>query len=358
MKKVKKIFITIMVVLLSLSLIACGSTSNKNDSASETDKNDTANNDKAEKVVLNLSTPDPDGSSITESAKEFANRVFEESLGSIEIKIYPNGSLYGGDPSAAVKQLSAGSLDMLALSTSLYANFEPKFNIISVPYLFDDINQFREFLNGELGDELLQSLEELGIKGLGFWTRSFRQITNSVRPITSPADLKGVKLRVPNNPIYVDFFKEAGAAPTPMAFGEVYNALQLKTIDGQENPVDVPASAKFYEVQKYLSITNHMADGWVVAINPDKFAQLSEEQQQVLINVTKEMQEWKVQYDKDLDKAAIATMQEKGMEVNEITAEAQQEFTEISKRLYPKFNTLVTDEEFFQKTLEFVGKAE
>jgi tripartite ATP-independent transporter DctP family solute receptor len=358
MKKVKKIFITIMVVLLSLSLIACGSTSDKNDSASETDKNDTANNGKAEKVVLNLSTPDPDGSSITESAKEFAKKVHEKSQGSIEIQVYPNGTLYGGDPSAAIKQLSAGSLDMLGLSTSLYANFEPKFNVISVPYLFDDLTQFREFLNGELGDELLESLNELGIKGLGFWTRSFRQITNSVRPITSPDDLKGLKLRVPNNPIYVDFFKETGAAPTPMAFGEVYNALQLKTIDGQENPVDVPASAKFYEVQKYLSITNHMADGWVVAINPDKFAQLSEEQQQILIDVTREMQEWKIQYDKESDNAAIETMKEKGMEVNEISAEAQQHFIGISKRLYPKFKTLVTDEDYFLRTLEFVGKAE
>lgn len=344
----KKIATFFLVMLISFSLIGCSS----NSVPSENEINENAD----KKITFNLSTPDPDGSSITESAMEFAKRVNEKSNGTIEIKVFPNGSLYGGDPSAAVKQLGAGSLDMLALSTSLYANFQPKFNVISLPYLFDDLDQFKDYLNGTLGEELLEGLGELKIKGLGFWTRSFRQITNSVRPIYGPSDLNGIKLRVPNNPIWVDFFKETGAVPTPMAFAEVYNALQLKTIDGQENPVDVPASAKFYEVQSYLSLTNHMADAWIIAINSNKFDELSEEQQQILLDVSKEIQEWKIKNDEKLDNAAIALMKEKGMEVNEITDEGRQDFIRISKELYPNFKKLVQDEEFFQKTLEFVGR--
>ncbi|MDK2927548.1 MAG: hypothetical protein PWR31_1238 [Bacillota bacterium] len=311
----------------------------------------------AKKVVMNLATPDPDSSSITVAAKEFAKAVGEKSNGSIEIKVSPNGSLYGGDPAAAVKQLGAGSLDMLVLSTSLYANFEPRFTAISVPYLFNDTKQLEDYLNSDLGKTLLQSLDPLGIKGLGFWTRSFRQMTNSKKPITGPQDLKGLRFRVPNNPLWVEFFKAAGAAPTPMAFGEVYNALQLKTIDGQENPIDIPMSAKFYEVQKYLTMSNHMADGWVVGINAKKFAGLTAEQQQALTDATKEIQAWKAEYDADQDAKAAEFLKSKGMEINTLTPEQQKAFVDVAKPLYPKFSELVKDKDFFAKTLQFVGKA-
>jgi TRAP-type transport system periplasmic protein len=308
------------------------------------------------KVTLNLSTPDPDSSSITVAAKEFAKVIGEKSKGEIEVKVYPNGSLYGADPAAAVKQLSAGTIDMLLLSTSLYANFQPKFTVMSIPYLFDDTDQFLKYLNGPQGQELLKDVEKMGIQGLGLWTRSFRQITNSKRPITGPDDLKGLKLRVPNNPLWVEFFKAAGATPTPMAFGEVYNALQLSTIDGQENPVDVPMSAKFYEVQKYITISNHMADAWVVGINKAKFEKMSADQKKALIDASTELQAWKVKYDQDSDNAALETLKSKGMTANALTPEQQAKFVAISKQLYPTFGGLVKDDEFFKNTLKAVGK--
>jgi len=342
--------------MILISMIGCSSTSTQSNSK-QNNSTSKENDITSKKITFNLSTPDPEGSSITVSAKEFAKKVYEQSNGTIEIKVFPNGTLYGGDPSAAVKQLGAGTIDMLLLSTSLYANFQPQFNVISIPYLYDDTNQLLEYLNGELGQELLENLENIGIKGLGLWTRSFRQITNSKRPITGPKDLQGLKLRVPNNPLWVEFFKEAGAITTPMAFGEVYNALQLETIDGQENPVNVPLSAKFDEVQNYLTISNHMADGWVVGMNPGKFNNLSEDQQQLLINIAKDVQGWKVKYDKEKDTEAKLALEEKGMEINELEADKQKEFVEISQRLYPKFKELVKDDEFFQKTLKFVGKA-
>ncbi|MEW6264065.1 MAG: DctP family TRAP transporter solute-binding subunit [Thermodesulfobacteriota bacterium] len=308
------------------------------------------------KVTLNLSTPDPDSSSITVAAKEFAKVIGEKSKGEIEVKVYPNGSLYGADPSAAVKQLSAGTIDMLLLSTSLYANFQPKFTVMSIPYLFADTDQFLKYLNGPQGKELLKGIEKMNIQGLGLWTRSFRQITNSKKPITGPDDLKGLKLRVPNNPLWVEFFKAAGATPTPMAFGEVYNALQLKTIDGQENPVDVPMSAKFYEVQKYITISNHMADAWVAGMNKDKFEKLPADQQKMLLKATTELQAWKVKYDQNSDNAALETLKAKGMAANQLTPEQMAKFVDISKKLYPTFSGLVKDDEFFKNTLKFVGK--
>lgn len=198
----------------------------------------------AQAETLTLSTPDADNSEITLSANKFAELVSKKTDGKLKIKVFPNGTLYGGDPSAGVKQLAGGSLDMLLNSTSLYATFNPKFTAIAIPYQFRDIDQLRVYLDSELGKELSGDLSKIGILGLDLWSRPLRQITNSKAPIKSPVDLKGMKLRVPNNPLWVEFFGAMGAAPTPMAFAEVYNALQLKVVDGQENPVNVPVSAK------------------------------------------------------------------------------------------------------------------
>jgi tripartite ATP-independent transporter DctP family solute receptor len=308
------------------------------------------------KTTFTLSTPDPDNSEITVAAKRFAEIVATRTNGEVEIKVFPNGQLYGGDPSAAVRQLSAGSLDMLLLSTSLYANFNPKFTAISIPYLFDDTKQLRAYLAGPQGNELIADLNKIGITGLDLWTRPFRQMTNSRKAITSPKDLEGMKFRVPNNPLWVEFFKKMGAAPTPMAFGEVYNALQLKVVDGQENPINIPVTAKFFEVQKYATLSNHMADGWVLGINPAKFNALPEAQHKALRDAAVEAEEWKVKNDEADAEKSIALLKEKGMEVNALTPDQQKAFVAVAKELFPRFAELVKDQAFFDATLTFVGK--
>jgi tripartite ATP-independent transporter DctP family solute receptor len=270
--------------------------------------------------------------------------------------VFPNGQLYAGDPSAAVRQLAGGSLDMLLLSTSLYANFNPKFTAVSVPYLFDDTAQLRSYLAGPLGQELLGDLNGIGIKGLMLWQRPFRQMTNSRRAITQPQDLAGMKFRVPNNPLWMEFFAKLGAVPTPMAFGEVYNALQLKVVDGQENPINIPVTAKFYEVQKFATMSNHMADGWVLAINPAKFNALPPAQQQALQAAATEAEAWKFANDSaDIGKS-VELLKSKGMQVNSLTPDQQKAFVNVSKQLFPRFSALVKDQAFFDKTLSFVGK--
>ena len=305
---------------------------------------------------LTLSTPDPDTSEITIAANKFAELVAEKTGGEVTLNVFPNGTLYGGDPSGAVKQIAGGSLDMLLLSTSLYANFNPKFTAISIPYLFDDTEQLRAYLQGDLGNELLADLDGIGIKGLGLWPRPFRQITNSKLPIETPEDLAGLKLRVPNNPLWVEFFGKLGAVPTPMAFAEVYNALQLKVVDGQENPISVPVSAKFFEVQTYASLTNHIADGWVLAINPAKYDALTDAQKAAIAEAAVETEAWKVENDAAADDAALAEIEKNGVAVNTLTPEQQAAFVAISKELFPVFAELVGDQAFFDKTLAAVGK--
>jgi len=308
------------------------------------------------KTTFTLSTPDPDGSEITLAAKKFAELVAAKTGGEVEVKVFPNGQLYGADPSAAVRQLAGGSLDMLLLSTSLYANFNPKFTAVSIPYLFDDNAQLRNYLAGPLGQELLGDLNGIGVKGIGLWQRPFRQMTNSRKPIQSPQDLAGMKFRVPNNPLWVEFFSKMGAAPTPMAFGEVYNALQLRVVDGQENPINIPVTAKLYEVQKFATISNHMADGWVLGMNPGKFNALSDKDKQAVQAAAQEAEVWKAANDAADAKQSIDFLTAKGVAVNSLTPDQQKAFVAVAKGLFPRFSQLVKDQAFFDKTLTFVGK--
>ncbi|WP_313527522.1 DctP family TRAP transporter solute-binding subunit [Anaerotignum sp.] len=342
----KKLMATMLVLAMAVTSVAgCGN------------KNATVTTDDGKEVVtLNLSVPDPDSSYIYAAAQEFAKRAKEYSAGTLDITISANGSLYGGDASAGIKQLSAGGLDIVILSTSLYASFNPEFNVISVPFMFDDQAQLTEYLNSEPGSQLLNSMESSKIKTVGKWTRSFRKITNSKLPITQPGDLAGIKLRVPNNTLYVEYFTAAGATTTPMSFSEVYNALQLKTLDGQENPIDVPYSNKFNEVQKYISATDHMADAWLVGINADKFVSLSQEQQDAITKAGEEVQQWNVDYMAAEDEKALQFLLDNGMEYNELSDENKNKFVEISKGLYPTFKQLVANDELFDATTSFCNK--
>ncbi|NHT77079.1 DctP family TRAP transporter solute-binding subunit [Rhizobiaceae bacterium CRRU44] len=308
----------------------------------------------AQAETLTLSTPDPDTSEITLAAKKFAEIVSTKTNGELTIKVFPNGTLYGGDPAAGVKQLAGGSLDMLLNSTSLYATFNPKFTAIAIPYQFRDIEQLRAYLDSENGQELEADLSKIGIKGVDLWSRPLRQITNSKLPITSPADLKGLKLRVPNNPLWVEFFGAMGAAPTPMAFAEVYNALQLKVVDGQENPINVPVSAKLYEVQTYATISNHIADAWVLGMNPARYESLSDAFKTALTDAAKETETWKAANDAaDIEKS-VATLKTNGMQVNELTDAQRKAFVDVAAGLEEKFAALVKDKAFFDRTRAFV----
>lgn len=305
---------------------------------------------------ITIAVPDPDSSYIYQAAQEFANRATEYSDGSLEFTISGNGSLYGGDTAAGIKQLSAGGLQMLILASSVYASFEPGFNVISVPFMFDDQAQLLDYLNSDIGTALFDRVNSMDITVAGKWTRSFRKVTNSKNPIYGPDDLKGVVLRVPNNALYVEFFSGCGAVATPMNFSEVYNALQLNTLDGQENPVDVPYSNKFYEVQKYISGTNHMADAWLVGINSKFFEGLSEAEQAAILKAGEEVQQWNVEFMEKEDQNALQTLLDNGMEYNDITEEGRAGFVEVSKSKYDVFKTLIEDDDLLAATAEFCGK--
>lgn len=306
-------------------------------------------------ITIRLGVGDPGASSVGVTAQRFADEVAENSGGRITVEVFPDGTLFNGDQNAAVNLLGGGTLDATIISTSVYASFEPRMNALSLPYLFTDMEEFSSYVEGEPGQILLDSLGELGIEGVAMMTRTPRHTTNSVRPITQPSDFEGLKLRVPQNELWVKFFGALGASPTPMDFTEVYTALQLGTIDGQENPLEVPVSNKFFEVQDYLSLTGHIADGYVLGFNQAMWDAFDDEAKTILSEAAATASAFKTSYDDEQAQETLAVLEAEGVQVNELSASAQAEFQEIALALYPEFEELI-GAEFVATSLSFLGR--
>lgn len=303
---------------------------------------------------LRMAVADPIGSSVGRAATRFAELVAEKTGGEVTIEVFPDGVLFGGDQNAAVNQLGSGSLDGLILASSVYAAFEPRMNAIALPYLFSDYGQLQAYLAGAQGEELLGSLDRFGIHGLGFFLRTFRNVTTTDRPITTLEDFKGLTLRTPNNPLFVALFQELGANPTPMAFSEVYTALQLGAIEGQENPVEVPYSNKFAEVQGQLNITRHLADSYLVALSNSAWERIPDEYQDAVTEATAEMIAEHDAEEIEAEQRIIAKLQEQGMQVNHFSDGELERVQEVARGIYPQFEDKIGTE-FMKKSMDFVN---
>ena len=303
---------------------------------------------------LRMGVPDPAGSSVGQAASRFAELVAERTGGEVAIQVFPDGVLFGGDQNAAINQLGSGALDGLILASSVYASFEPRMNAISLPYLFANYSQLQSFLHSEPGEELLASLDELNIKGLGFFLRTFRNVTTRDTPITTAEDFRGLTLRTPNNALFVALFEALGANPTPMAFSEVYSALQLGAIDGQENPVEVPWNNRFYEVQNHINMTRHVADSFVVALSKSAWDRIPEdfqgEVQVAADQMIAEQEEREIAQVEEI----LGLLQAEGMRVNHFAEGELQRVQEIARGIYPRFEDQI-GAEFMQRSLDFVS---
>lgn len=304
-------------------------------------------------VSLRLAVPDPAGSSVGRAATRFSELVAEKTDGEVTIEVFPDGVLFGGDQNAAINQLGSGALDGLILASSVYASFEPRMNAISLPYLFQDYDQLQAYLGGEPGDELKASLDRLGVHGLGFFLRTFRNVTTRDTAITTAEDFNGLTLRTPNNALFVALFEALGANPTPMAFSEVYSALQLRAIDGQENPVEVPLNNRFAEVQGHLNLTRHVADSFLLALSDSAWDRIPEASRDAVQQAADEMIAEHDAEEIAAEQAIIVQLQEQGMQVNEFADGELARVQEIARAIYPQFQEQI-GAEFMQKSLEFV----
>ncbi|MHA6689686.1 TRAP transporter substrate-binding protein [Devosia sp. A449] len=268
------------------------------------------------------------------AGQKFADLVGEKSDGKITVSFYPNAVL--GSDQQNLSAIRGGTLDFTSMATGLLAGINSEFMVFDLPFLFNNSLEAYTLSDGPVGSALLASLASDGIHGLGIWDLGFRNMTNSKRPITRLEDLAGLKLRVIASPIYIDLFTALGANPVPMTFGEVYSALESHAIDGQDNPLAVITSAKFAEVQKYLSITRHIYTGMPFLMSQKTWDALSADEQQLIAEAAEEAKVYERQIVQQQDEAAIGELQAT-MEVNELAPDEIARLREHVKPVVEKF---------------------
>lgn len=222
-------------------------------------------------------------------ALEFLDRELREKTeGRVGLEIFPSAQL--GGEREAVENIQFGNIDLTFVSSAPVASFAPSFFAFDIPFLFDNREQAYEVLDGEIGKEILAMLESSGIVGLGYWENGFRQLTTGNKEVHSPEDLAGLKMRTMENEVHIAAWRAIGANPAPLAFNELFTALQQGTFDAQEGPINLFYDMKFNEVQKFITKTNHIYSPWPLLASPEKLAMLSPEDRaifdQAVINAT------------------------------------------------------------------------
>jgi len=336
----KKIVSLILALSLLLVFIAgCGGSSNQNNNAGGENAGSTKS------VTIKIGHVEHEERSTHQALLEFKKEVEEKSNGSILIEIYPNGAL-GGDVQLT-ESVAMGTLGAALPATSVLTTYSAEFGLLDMPYLFSTSENAFEAMDGELGQYFDAKLEEVGIKNLGYSFNGVRSLTNSVRPVNEPADLKGMKVRVMESPVFIDFFETLGANSTPMSFNELFTALQQKTVDAQENPPSLIFTNKFYEVQKYLSLTEHVNNFLAFIMNKDLFDSLTSEQQEIITTAAKNFVDSQRKMElEDTDKYVELLASEGGMQVNEVTPENKQKFRDALQPMYEKYRSQFSQELF------------
>lgn len=276
------------------------------------------------------------GSLIGATADEFAKRANAKLAGKAKVVVYGSSQL-GSDPEM-MKKLKLGTLD-LSIPSTVMSSYVPSFGMFEMPYLVKDRAHMERIRDQILTPTMAPAAEKAGYRILGVWENGFRHITNNKHPIVKPDDLKGIKLRVPQGTWRVKMFKAYGANPTPLAFSEVYVALQTGAMDGQENPLAQIQSARFHEVQKFLSMTGHVYTPAYLAAGAT-WSRLSPDVQKILADTAKEMEKVAYEMAADFDRDLLEKMKKADIKVNEADKDA---FIAASKAIYEEFAKEVPD---------------
>lgn len=317
----KKFFNLLLILVLVVSLVGCGQ-----QAAEDTEK------DGEKAVTIRIAHTLAPDSHYNKGLQKFKEIMEEKTEGRIKVELFHSAQL--GSERDAIEGISMGTLEATLVSTAPLANFSKKFMVFDLPFIIQDREKAFEVMDGEVGKAMMDSLNDKGIIGLGFWENGFRMLTNSKRAINKPEDISGLKIRLMENPVHVETFKVLGAQPVPMPFGELFTALQQKTVDGQENPLVIIDTSKFYEVQPYLALTGHFYSPAAFLVSKSFYEGLSPEDQKVLNEAEQEARQWEREYCISLEKELSENLKEKGMEITTPDKKALQEAT---KPVYDKF---------------------
>jgi C4-dicarboxylate-binding protein DctP len=283
------------------------------------------------------------------AADRFAKLMAERTKGRMEIKVFPASQL--GNDTQIVEQIQLNTVHIGIPPTAVLGQFEPRMQLFDLPFIFPTRESCYAVLDSEVGETLLDGLSKKGFKGTVYWESGFKQFTSKGKPITGPADLKGLKIRTMDSPLLIEQYRAWGANPVPISFGETYNALQQRVVDGQENPLISIERMKFYEVQDYLSISDHAYLGYAVIVNQKFWDGLPKDIQGTFQKTIEEVRDWQREESKNLSKALIDKMEKAGIKVHYVSAEAKKDFAKASAPVYKKYESVV-GKDLFDKAIK------
>jgi tripartite ATP-independent transporter DctP family solute receptor len=252
------------------------------------------------------------------AVKFFADHVEKASGGKMRVRAIGAAAL--GPDTQMQQALIGGAQEMMVGSTATLVGITKEMALWDTPFLFNNAREADAVLDGPVGQKVMDRLQAGGLVGLVYWENGFRNLTNSKRAVQKLEDLDGIKLRVMQNNVYLESFKTLGANAVPMPFSELFGALETKTVDGQENPYNTILSSKFFEVQKYLSITNHVYSPWIVTVSKRWWDQLSKDEQNVLMDAARASRDFERKDTREEAGRALAELRAKGMQINELPA--------------------------------------
>ncbi len=298
------------------------------------------------KVVLKFSHNQVTSAPQHQAAEMFKQLVEERTNGYYDVQIFPNQQL--GSLRDQVEGTMVGTIELTQQPASTYALFVPRMSVLDLPFLWTTEDAMWKVLDGPTGQELLQSLEAKGLKGVDYWSAGWKNITTGKKPIQTPDDLKGLKIRVIPSPLLSAQYEAWGASATPVDFKELYTALQQGVVDGQENPAGTIVDVKLYEVQKYMTESHHAFFHYILAFNKDWFDAQPQENQAILVQAMKEAGRWERQAWAEREAEATKRIREADVQVIELTPEAREQFRQLSLPVHDKFADQI-GRDFLQK---------
>ena len=273
-----------------------------------------ASADDAIVLKIGVSTADTDPRNI--AANSFAKEIEEKTNGAVKAEVYPAGQLGGDGQLVESMVLDAGTVDIVITDASNFGTVVPDMNISGLPFLFSDFDAAWAFMDGEIEAAAEAQLVDLGIRVLAHYDNGFRCVTNSKGPVETPDDMKGMLIRTPENQVIMATMTALGATPQPLTFSALYQALQQKTYDAQENPIPVIYNNKLYEVQEFLSVTNHIYSGMCFAIAESTWNKLTAEQQEIVAAAAQASGDYDREMNRQQTEDLVANLEAEGMKIN------------------------------------------
>lgn len=268
----------------------------------------------AEEITLRIASVTGPSHHHNVALRWFADRIAARDVG-LDLQVL-DGSQLGGERDY-IEGMMLGSIEMAQVSTAPISGFIPEFDLFSLPYIIRDTDHFKNVVSGSVGQKYFDLLEGRGIKGLAWFDNGYRNVFNKVRPVHTPDDMDGLKIRVMESPLMVNTLNAMGGAATPMSYSELYTALQQGVLDGGENAAGNVLNDKFYEVSKYYSLTHHFRPPGIVAISMTSWDRLSDDQKQALSEEAAALQDYEIELTGKVAAEAMDELKAKGMEINE-----------------------------------------